>query len=325
MKHVARIALAALISLQPLAAYAEAPEGSAPEGSDQAREHFQHGVEFYKEQSFDAALAEFTRAYELQANYRVLFNIGQVQFERHDYVAALKLFRSYLDAGGDDIPAQRREQVEHDESTLRRRVAELQVKCDVPGAEITLDGVTVGKTPTTAPLLLNPGTVHVLVQKPGYVSEAQTLNVVGSEQKSLVIRLLPEVTATAPSPAAPEPSPRPSSAQHGSRAPFWIGLGVTGALAIGAGAFAFQTHDANQGLDHELDTFPGDPDGIASARSRLKRDALVTDVLTGGALVAAGLTVYFALSSQGDSERPAALLRLRPSACAHGLELLADF
>ena len=48
-------------------------------------------------------LAEFMRAYELLPNYRVLYNIGQVQLERHDYVAALHAFDDYLEQGARDV------------------------------------------------------------------------------------------------------------------------------------------------------------------------------------------------------------------------------
>ena len=43
----------------------------------EARERFQRGVDLYKEGSFDAALAEFNKAYELAPNFRVLYNMAQ--------------------------------------------------------------------------------------------------------------------------------------------------------------------------------------------------------------------------------------------------------
>jgi len=327
MKQTACAALCAFGSLYALAARAQ-PPGEPPrtELTDQARDHFQRGVEFYKELSFDAALAEFSRAYELQANYRVLFNLGQVQLERHDYVSALKMFRGYLDAGGDEIPAARRDQVERDIEMLRRRVAELQIKCNVPGAEVLVDGAIVAKTPLPAPLLINPGFVHVTVQKPGYVSATSAFSAVGAEQKSIDITLNEQGMNAAPQVGALETDeklPPRSPASHINRTPFWIGLGVTGAFTIGAGVFALQAHKDNDHLDRKLDEFPGDDAAVSSARSQLKRDALITDVLTGGAVLAAGFTVYFALSARS-SEEPKKL-GLRPSVRARGLELFATF
>ncbi len=329
MKRPVWFAFSALFALHGATAYAE-PSSAAPssEAVDQAREHFQRGVEFYKEQSFDAALAEFTRAYELAANYRVLYNLGQVQLERHDYVAALKFFRGYLDAGGAEIADQRREQVERDVSTLKARVAQLQIKCDVDGADVLVEGVSVGTTPMSAALLLNPGVVHLSVRKPGYASETRSFTLAGSEAKELSIALRAEGTGPAePSakPAQPAPVSAPPVVAEHSHAPVWVSLGITGVLAVGAGVFALRTNSANSALDRELDTFPGNAGKISDARTTLKADALATDLLGGGALIAAGFTLYFALSSPSEQGAQPAGIGLRSQATARGLELFGRF
>ncbi len=327
MKLPALLVFSAILALHSEAARAEssAPASSA-DATEQAREHFQRGVDFYKEQSFDAALAEFTRAYELAANYRVLFNLGQVQLERHDYVAALRSFRSYLDAGGADIPEQRREQVERDVSTLKTRVAELQIKCDVDGAEVLIEGVSAGTTPVSA-LVLNPGVVHVSVRKPGYASETRSLTLAGSEAKELAISLHAEGSARGESsgkPVASAPPPSAPAAAERTHAPVWVSLAITGAFAAGAGVFALRTHSANTALDRELDTYPGSAGRISDARSTLKGDALATDLLSGGALIAAGFTLYFAVSSSEQSTQPAGI-GLRSLASAKGVEVFGKF
>src|SRR5512147_2127853 len=87
-----------------------ADAGSKVEGGtavEEASQRFQRGVKLYRDRSFDAALVEFNRAYELAPDYRVLYNIGQVQVERGDAVAAVKAFRQYLKDGGDSIAATR--------------------------------------------------------------------------------------------------------------------------------------------------------------------------------------------------------------------------
>ena len=65
----------------------------------QARQHFARGVELYRGGAYDAALAAFTRAYELAPTYRILYNLAQVQAQRQDYVQALELFARYLGEG----------------------------------------------------------------------------------------------------------------------------------------------------------------------------------------------------------------------------------
>ena len=56
--------------------------------TEQARAHFQRGVDYYTEGDLAAALVEFERAYALQPAYRLLYNLGQVTYELRDYAAA---------------------------------------------------------------------------------------------------------------------------------------------------------------------------------------------------------------------------------------------
>src|ERR1043166_1717810 len=68
----------------PVEAGQEASPGSG--AVTVARQQFAHGVELYRAGAYDAALAAFTRAYELAPTYRILYNLAQVQAQRQDYV-----------------------------------------------------------------------------------------------------------------------------------------------------------------------------------------------------------------------------------------------
>src|SRR5690348_12705741 len=73
-----------LACAQPAAA---ATEPGAPDRSVRAaRSHFQRGVVLYRSGAYDAALAEFSRAYDAAPNYRILYNLAQIQAQKHDYV-----------------------------------------------------------------------------------------------------------------------------------------------------------------------------------------------------------------------------------------------
>jgi tetratricopeptide (TPR) repeat protein len=302
------------------------PASGGSENLDAAREHFQRGVDLYKERDFDAALVEFTRAHALASNYKVLFNLGQVEVERHDYVAAIKHFNDYLDAGKDAIPSDRRKQVESDIQSLKRRVVELRIKCNVSSAEILVDNVVVGKTPLSEPLLLNAGVLQVSVRKPGYAGEARRLTLAGGETQDVTFELRPEGEESAPLATTPPSSaaPPPRAEHRASSAPFWIGLTATGVLAAGAGTFGYLALRSNQDLDRSLGAFPSDPQRIDTARRELKRDALIADLLGGAAVVAGGITLYFALSTSSPSERASrASLELRVR--GRGVDLAGHF
>src|SRR5688572_7180331 len=133
----AHVALVAFLAFSPLAssfdAAAAPPETpvSDPKVVEEARQRFQKGVQLFKEWSFEAALAEFRKAYQLAPSYRVLYNIAQVHYELKNYVDALKAFRQYLNEGAGDVAPDRRAQVEAEIRKLEGRVGYIEVIANV--------------------------------------------------------------------------------------------------------------------------------------------------------------------------------------------------
>lgn len=307
--------LAIMLGLGVAAGPAQAANDSK---TAQASAHFQRGVQLYKQRSFDAALAEFEKSYELAPDYHLLFNLAQVQLERHDYVAAIKRFREYLQVGEGQIDAARRSEVEREIARVNDLVAEVSFAVTPDGTQISLDGVELGGAPLSAPIAINSGVHRVLLSKPGFTTVQQTLTVAGGESPRVVVALRP--TQTEPNPRAADAraqaapaagsarsSPKPDEAAPGvrperSHTGLWISLGATVALGGASGAMALVTSKAKRNFDSELDRFGATPDDIDSARARLKTDALVTDVLAGAALVSAGFCVYFIATGGSSSE-----------------------
>lgn len=302
------------------------PSGTLPEGPtsgtatdvDEARTRFQRGVELYKERSFDAALAEFTRAYELVPNYRVLYNIAQVQVERHDYASALRYFEDYLRQGASDVTPERREQVEREIASLQARIAELMVRSNVTGAELSVDGVLVGTLPLNKPLQVSSGVHRLVVRKPGYSAVERTISVAGGDRPEieLNLELVRAVGAELPPSAVADEGTRSRPVPAG----VWVGVAATTALAGTAVVFAVLTGRADDDLDDELSRFPGDSGRIDDARSRLKLYAGLTDGFAAGAAVSAIVTTYVLLTGSSSNEQSAKAAR-RPSSA--GTRLIA--
>ena len=68
MKHLCLLLASAVALAEPALA--------DPSNMDEARTRFQQGVELYREGSFDAALAEFQKAYELARTPRTTGQLG---------------------------------------------------------------------------------------------------------------------------------------------------------------------------------------------------------------------------------------------------------
>lgn len=104
-----------------------------------ARTRFRRGVRLYSEGSFEAALAEFNKAYQLSFNYRLLYNIAQTQFDLHDYVGTQRSLEHYMSKGGGEITEERRAQVAEPNRKLEERIGQVVVTCSLDGAEIRID------------------------------------------------------------------------------------------------------------------------------------------------------------------------------------------
>jgi tetratricopeptide (TPR) repeat protein len=313
----------AIVAAEPAAPAAGASVSAS--ATSEARERFQRGVALYREGSFDAALAEFRRAYEIAPNYRILYNLAQVQVERHDSVAALTLFGQYLQQGGTEIEAERRAQVERDMQSLRGRVADLSIESNVAGAQLTIDGVESGTLPLAGPIQVNSGVRQIAIAKPGFQSISRSVTIAGAQPLKQTFTLQPLDARTAEAIAAPASAENKTSKQsHGLPTPFWISAIATGVFTGAAVTFGVVSLNKNQKLDDQLNHYPTDPQAIDDARSSLKTSAVLTDVFTGAAIVGAAATVYFALTGSGSSsEAPAkAAHKERLQLGANGSQLL---
>lgn len=302
-----RTTLAVVLSASMASAYAPPVRAQASK-TDEARSRFQRGVELFRDNDFRAALIEFKRAYELAPNYKVLYNLGQTSLELQDYASALKAFEQYLREGGKDVPAKRKTEVEAELLKLRTRVAKVTVDVNVEGAEISVDDVVVGRSPLSEPVTVSAGRRKISVTKTGMTSATRMIDIAGGDVQKVPLELVdPQAANTArpPPPVTPEsdtPTTTPVTVvppppvKTKNMTPVWIGLGVTGVLAVGAGVFGVLALDAKSSFDDRVSTLGTSTQSIDDARTRTRTLALVTDIVGASAIVAGGITLVLALT-----------------------------
>src|SRR2546423_5985062 len=132
---------------------AKAQAGDSP--NREAAKHFQRGVSLYGEADYRGALVEFKRAYALAPNVAVLYDVGETEYQLHDYAAALTTFERYLAEAG---PAEaHRAEVVATVETLRTRVGRVTIATVPAGAEVSIDDQPAGKPPFEKPVLASIG------------------------------------------------------------------------------------------------------------------------------------------------------------------------
>jgi tetratricopeptide (TPR) repeat protein len=285
-------------SLVTVPASADPPASTAPPASEditlQAREHFGQATKLYKDGDFDAALVQFERAYELKPNYKVLYNIGQTYFQLREYVEARDSMTRYVKEGGDQIDAERLAAVNKDLADLERRLAKVTITVNVAGAAVLVDGKKVGVTPLAEPVVVSEGQRAISVEAPNRGVLQRQIRVVGGDQQTLTLSF-----ADAPRTVIVKTVPQDVKPRLG--AGFWAT--AISAVALGAGAgvtgyFAFQAQDDNRRQKKEFGVTPSQLD---DSNKRAKTLALTTDILSGTALVCAGVATVILVTSPSHS------------------------
>jgi hypothetical protein len=300
------------------------PPKPAPSPTDveAAKTHYARGVQLFTEGSYEAALVELQRAYQLAPTYRLLYNTALVQMRLGDYVSALRTFRTYLEQGGAEVAAARKAEVEKLITDLSPRIASVEITTNVAGAQVSIDDQPLGTTPLAA-APLNPGRHRVVATKDGYQTTTKWIDVAGSDRVQLPLTLTETPVAVAP---APVPTPSPTTpaappAQEGTAAapppeekgpPTWIGWTASGVLAAGAIGTGIAALSESSKLSGQINDHATDGATIHSTHSTTATLALVTDILGAAALVTAGVTLYISLSAKHHDDAPHAELRLAP-------------
>lgn len=288
------------LSLPALAAPGEGDVAENADPSVEASERFRRGVKLYKDGDFVAALVEFKRAYELEPNYRVLYNLGQTSSGLKDYAAALQAFEQYLDEGGKEIAAARRKEVEASIEELKSKVGSLTITTNVEGAEIQIDDVVVGVSPLDGPVLVNVGRRRVVATLTGHSPARRVLEVAGTDELDVELELIDLEAAEGAAPT-PTPTPKPPTPPADSGPPVAgiIALTVTGASAVVTGILGGLALSAQGDLDDALAAFPGDPVAIQDAQSKTSTFATATDVMIGVTSALAVTTVVLFIVDPG--------------------------
>lgn len=297
-----RLLLAAALTALVVGVAAEAAAQQPSSQTEDPSSHFERGVSFFRDNDFTAAMVEFKKAYELDPRYSVLYNIGQTSKELKDYAGALTSFERYLSEGGAEIEAEKRKRVEGWVAELKGKIATVQIKSNVEGAEVAVDDVTVGATPLPKPVVVNAGKRKIALQKSGYAPLTRFVEVAGTEVKELDLELVP---LTAGDGGGGDKRP-PKPIEH---TPWpWVGLGLTGALGVSTGVVGGLALGKKAAFEDELAKFPNTKQAIDDARSSARTFALTGDILgaftgVGAVLTVVAFAVDYGRSSPADEKK----------------------
>jgi hypothetical protein len=294
---------------------------------DQARIRYERAVKLYEEGVYDAALVELRRAYDLRPSYKLFYNMALSRVAMRDYAGALEDYLRYLREGGERVAADRKSAVQGEIERLEQRVARLNIKTDVAGAEVLVDDVAVGTTPLPSAVAVNSGVRRVAVRHRDHPTQTLRVSIAGGEVQELNLPLTAGSAPTAqplpssprdeaahaaplPSPALPKAIEAPpagegerawsSGHRRALRAAAW---GTTAALATVAVALGVSALVNEASIADARPKPVDDPDAFASKATRTERMALASDVFAGAAVAAAGVSLWLTLRTRVPREQ----------------------
>jgi hypothetical protein len=200
---------------------------------------------------------------------------------------------------------------------LEERIAHLDIVCNLDGADIRIDELSVGVSPLTSAVPVNAGPRRITAVKIGHPVAARMATVVGREK----LRVVMDIPAAPPTQTADSVGASAAEAATGmppafvqgertQKAPVRAGLitstVVTGGLAIATGVFGLLALNAKGDFNHELGKIPNTQNNVDSARSKMKTYAHLTDGFGAATLVSGGVVLYYLLTDSGSKKSSSA-------------------
>jgi hypothetical protein len=183
---VAATPAAAAPAAAPSAAAAAAP--AAPDAlQGDAKKDYDAGKLLFGDGDFAGARLKFKAAYDATKDHRPLWNWAACEKNLRHYSKAQQLIADYLK--DTTISADERSDAERLRDTLAQFTAPVTITVTESGADIAVDGESVGQSPLAGPVTLDMGSRKVDVTKAGFRPFTSTLNVGTDAGAKLEVKL----------------------------------------------------------------------------------------------------------------------------------------
>jgi hypothetical protein len=271
----------------------------------QARTLLDQGTKLYEHGDVAGALEKFQAAYAAFPSPKLMFNIGQANRDLHRHLEALEAFEKFLADAPDALPemtADARKSV----SQLQKKLGQVQIDCMTSGAEVSVDGKQVGRTPLHDLIWATPGHHQITAKHESVAPAVEEVDVKAGSVSTVTLRLAAAVAAApVPAPAAtPALDLRTSSIPSGASEGWWIGRKWTWVAAGSTVLLAAVATTAGLSMDSKFNSLnsscgrasPTQPQCSQSdvdSVSSLKTTANVFWGLTAAAAVTTGVLFYF--------------------------------
>lgn len=187
------LACCAGLWLWSAAASAQSARPLAETLKGEAKGDYEAGRILFNDGDNAGALVKFQRAYNASGDVRLLWNVAVCEKNLRHYANVLQLLTRYRHEGASVISQEQAGQVEEILQTVKLLISTVHLHVNVNGATVFVDNAPSGSTPLEEPLLVDLGTRHIRIEKPGYQTHEITQDFAGNTEVSIHVEMQREL------------------------------------------------------------------------------------------------------------------------------------
>ena len=226
---------------------------AAPQPKNAAAQLIDEGNELLDKKQYQAALARYKAAHEIYPTPKIFYNMGEASRELGELVQAADYYERFLAESGIPERSPLSKAARNAIAALEKRLGRITIEGPAFGAEVFVGGRPAGRVPL-ARIRVLPGVHQVVIQKDGFTSKREEVDVEAGEEARVDATLEPLAAPPPPPPppppvaSAPPPPPitivtaPPAEEESDSIVEtWWFWTLIGGAVAIGVGAAVIAT------------------------------------------------------------------------------------
>ncbi len=176
----------------PAAPDAKQPPAAEP-ASQLAAERFAEGTTLFKQWRFDEAEQRFREALTHRDHPLIDLYLSRALEKQGRLIEAHEALQPALRPGVEPLPPEDVQVAENLRKSLESRLAQIEVSCDEPGAEVFLDGEPWFTAPGRPRRMITAGQHVLMARKPGYFPVAEPVSLIPGKQTHVVLRMTADV------------------------------------------------------------------------------------------------------------------------------------
>ena len=220
----------------------------------EAEEHYLRGKVLLKSGDVKGAYLEYKASWNLKQSYDIAANLGNLELDQGMPRDAAEHLAFALRTAAVTVPEDRIEAMRDLFNRARRLVGSATVKVNVPGAEILVDGQTVGRSPLAGEIFLDPGKRTIEARHSAYASAKKVIDVARASTEPVELVLVLAGTAASATPSSVPTVPTAGPVTPKPMVPVGIGV-ATAAAALGVGIVGVVLSGSKSG---EVDRLQGE-------------------------------------------------------------------